>query len=335
MEKQPLRSTAEKLLLIERDDNNYTPVSSIPDEYLPLLLPYAGAYFYRDEDCDMLCQHIRVKEFSIWGHDIFARNYIILNPRTPRHILALHYMHEDTIDAVIDHMGPFRLKEKEVNLFSLHSNFHSAALDRNNKIFSFHINVSPGSLAALAASYPGLQHLAGFQLDDMNGPVNAAPYVINAVSAQLLYTIFNCRYIELPAECLLHRCCVDLYQNFALQDAQYRACSRPAPSPADDIMAIFRFIGEHIHQRFTARELAARFRLPGNAMNAGFEQSFAISVPDYILQQRMMKVYKLLLHTKASLSNIAWKTGYPNRLSMTADFVKYFSYDPVTIRNAQ
>jgi len=334
MEKQPLRSSAEKLLLIERDDNNYTPVSAIPDEYLPLLLPYAGAYFYRDEDCDMLCQHIRVKEFSIWGHDIFAKNYIILNPRTPRHILALHYMHDDTIDAVIDHMGPFRLKEKEVNLFSLHSDFHSAALDRNNKVFSFHINISPDSLAALAASYPGLQHLAAFRLDDMNGPVNAAPYLINAVSAQLLHTIFNCRYIELQAECLLHRCCVDLYQNFALQDAQYRAGARPAP-PADEMRDIFRFIGQHSNERFTAKELAARFRLPESVMSDAFEQSFAISVADYMLQQRMMKAYNLLLHTKASLGNIAWKTGYPNRLSMIVDFVAYFRYDPVTIRNAQ
>ncbi len=336
MEKQTLNSSAEKLLLIERDDTNYTPVSAIPDEYLHLLMRYSGAYFYRDEDCDMICQHIKLREFSIWGHDIFARNYIILHPFTPRHILALHYMHEDTIDAVIDHMGPFRLREKQVNLFSLHSDFHTAALDKGKNIFSFHINVAPAALPALAQKFPVLQHLAAHQLDTLNGPVNAAPYQINAVCSQILFHIFNCRYVELQAECLLYRCCIDLYQNFALQDAQFRQPVAPMAAYLHaQLQQLFDYIKPNIGERFTPQDLALKFNIPEEEMLSSFERLFAISLPDYILQQRMMRAYDLLLKSKASLGSIARRTGYPNRVALSRAFQAYYEYDPIAIRNAQ
>lgn len=336
METKSTPSSAEKLLLIERDDNNYTPVSQIPEEYVRLLLPYFRAYFYQDDDCDMLCQHIRIKEFSIWGHDILAKNYIILKPRTPRHILALHYMHEDTIDAVIDHMGPFKLKAREVNLFSLHADFHSAALDRWNKIFSFHINVRPETLPELARKYPVLEHLAQMELGEMNGPLNTAPYQINDVCYNMLKRMFTCRYIELQAECYLYRCCVDLFQNFAIQDAQFRMAANKNAQPDKGLMKnVLSAINNNTRRPPTIKELAAQFNTTEAALNAGFEQVYATSLKDYLLQQRMYNIYDLMLKTRASLSSIALRNGYPNRRAMVADFTAYFEQDPVRIRNAQ
>lgn len=336
MEKPSTPTSVEKLLLIERDEDNYTPVSEIPEEYMRLLLPYFHAHFYQDDDCDMLCQHVRIKEFSIWGHDILAKQYIILKPRTPRHILALHYMNEDTIDAVIDHVGPFKLKAKEVNLFSLHADFHSAALDRGNKIFSFHINVRPETLPELAKKYPVLQHLSQLDLAAMNGPLNAVPYQINDVCYKMLKRMFTCRYIELQAECYLYRLCVDLYQNFAVQDTQFRLSRGARGQQQNDMMRrIFGFIESNIRHPFTMKELAVRFNMTEAALNKDFESTYATSLGDYILQQRMYNVYEMMLRTKGSLSSIAWRTGYPNRRAMVADFITYFEHDPVRIRNAQ
>lgn len=336
MEKQSTTSSHEKLLLIERDDDKYTPVSEIPEEYLRLLLPYFRAYFYQDDDCDMLCQHIRIKEFSIWGHDILAKNYIVLKPRTPRHILALHYMQEDTIDAVIDHMGPFKLKAKEVNLFSLHADFHSAALDRGNKIFSFHINVRPETLPELAKKYPVLQHLAQMELANMNGPLNSAPYQINEVCYKMLKRMFSCRYVELQAACFLYRCCVDLFQNFALQDAQFRRSREEGEQPDNNLMKqVFGYVESNRRLPLTVKGLAATFGMTETELNASFERTYATSLSDYLLQQRMYNIYYQLLKTRASLSSIALRNGYPNRRAMVADFTAYFEHDPVRIRNAQ
>lgn len=326
----------EKLLLIERDDDKYTPVSEIPEEYLKLMLPYFRAYFYQDEDCDMLCQHIRIKEFSIWGHDILAKNYIVLKPRTHRHILALHYMQEDTIDAVIDHMGPFKLKAKEVNLFSLHADFHSAALDRGCKIFSFHINVRPETLPELAKKYPVLQHLAEMQLDGINGPLNTAPYQINEVCYKMLKRMFRCKYVELQAECFLYRCCLDLFQNFAVQDAQFRLSKEAGEQTDNSLMKqVFSYVEANKRQALNLKELAKVFNMTETALNAGFERTYATPLNDYLLQQRMYNIYYQLLKTRASLSSIALRNGYPNRRAMVADFTAYFEHDPVRIRNAQ
>lgn len=336
MEKQSSTSSHEKLLLIERDDDKYTPVSEIPEEYLRLLLPYFRAYFYQDDDCDMLCQHTRIKEFSIWGHDILAKNYIVLKPRTPRHILALHYMQEDTIDAVIDHMGPFKLKAKEVNLFSLHADFHSAALDRGNKIFSFHINVRPETLPELAKKYPVLQHLAQMELADTNGPLNTVPYQINEVCYKMLKRMFSCRYVELQAECFLYRCCVDLFRNFAVQDAQFRRLRKEGEQPVNSLMKqVFGYVESNRRQPLTVKGLATTFGMTETMLNADFERTYATSLSDYLLQQRMYNIYYQLLKTRASLSSIALRNGYPNRRAMVADFTAYFEHDPVRIRNAQ
>ncbi|WP_298736376.1 AraC family transcriptional regulator [uncultured Chitinophaga sp.] len=328
----------EKLLLIERDDDKYTPLSEIPEEYLKLMLPYFRAYFYQDEDCDMLCQHIRVNEFSIWGHDILAKNYIVLKPRTHRHIIALHYMQEDPIDAVIDRMGPFRLKTKEVNLFSLHADFHSAALDLGCKIFSFHINVRPETLPELAKKYPELQHLAQLQLDGINGPLNLAPYEINDVCSRMLKRIFRCRYVELQAACFLYRCCVDLFRNFAIQDARFRLAKEggePVPTNDSLIKQVFSYVEANKREPLTLEILSGVFGISATALNTGFERTYATSLSDYLLQQRMYNIYYQLLKTKASLSSIAYKNGYPNRRAMVADFTAYFEHDPVRIRNAQ
>jgi len=336
MEKHASSTPSEKWLLIERDDSNYTPAAEIPDEYLHLLMPYAGAYFYRDEDCDMLTQHIKAGEFSILGHDIFARKYFILRPYTSRHILALHYMHDDTIHAVIDQMGPFQLNEKEVNLFSLHADFHSAALDTGQRITSFHINLQPDALPALAEKFPALKPLTLHPTEHLNGPLNKEPYRINVIGSFLLRKLLSCRYVEVQAECYLYRCCIDLYQQFAMQYAQ--SLQLPLRIPDTQIALAHRvqdFIQNNVSERFTSRELAERFDIPENLLHTIFEQVFAIPVNDFILQQKMMEAYDQLLQSKASLNKIAYKTGYRNRQALTRDFERYYGYDPIFIRNAQ
>ncbi len=324
------------VLLIERDEDNYTPISRIPEEYLRLLLPYFGAYFYQDDNCDMLCQHIRVKDFSIWGHDILAKKDMLLQPRTPRHILALHYMNEDTIDAMIDNMGPFKLTAKQVNLFSLHSDFHSAEMKNGDKIFSFHINIRPEALPKLADKYPLLQYLTGFDLDNMNGPVNTALHEINTVCYKILKNIFTCKYVELQASCYLYRCCINLYENFAVQNARAQLAQDNSRLPnAAQMNEVLKFVENNAHRALTVKELATWANMPEDLLGSDFERTYAVSLPDFIRQQRMTHLYELMLRTNGSLSYLAWKTGYKNRHAMVTAFEEYFEHDPIRIRNAQ
>lgn len=339
MEKQLVSPPAEKLLIIERDvDQELTPLSEIPEEYLRLSLPFFRIYFKQDEDCDMLCQHIWVKEFSIWGHDILAKKPIKLKPRTPHLIFALHYMHEDSIDAVIDQMGPFKLKAKQVNLFSLDVDFHTADLNYGCKIFSFHINIHPDALPKLAEKYPVLQNLLKLDLTRRNCPLNENPYQINVICDKILERMFTCRYVELQAECLLYRCCVNLFENFARQDAQYRLTNgKDQLSEADTALMedVFGFVLENYRHPKIITELTNRFKQSEEALNSAFEYKYATPLHDFIRQQRMDFVYDQMMKTEHSFSSIAWKAGYPNRRAMVADFASYFEEDPIRVRNAQ
>jgi AraC-like DNA-binding protein len=223
-----------------------------------------------------------------------------------------------------------------VNLFSLHADFHSAALDLGCKIFSFHINVRPETLPELAKKYPVLEHLAQMQLDGVNGPLNMVPYQINDVCYKMLKRMFSCRYVELQAACFLYRCCVDLFCNFAVQDAQFRLSKDGYEQTDDSLMKqVFGYVESNRQQPLTLKGLAKIFNITETALNAGFERTYATSLDDYLRQQRMYNIYYQLLKTRASLSSIALRNGYPNRRAMVADFTAYFEHDPVRIRNAQ
>jgi AraC-like DNA-binding protein len=322
-----------KLLLIDRFTQDYLPATYVPPEYLHLVIPYAGLYYEQDADYDVLSQHMELGPFSLWLHDIFARKDIVLCPYAPFHLWALHFMYEDSLRAESFQPKEFILVERECNLFNLYEEMHRVPMPAGKKILSFHINILPGALKQLVHRYPPLFYLTNKRLDNISGVINQRPYSINAVCNMLIQSILSCRYVEEQAHCYLHRCCVDLFLNFAQQDA-----ASPEPlllsNPANTVLfnSIFCYLTAHPHIPHSVAELANMFNMHGARLAHGFRQHFNMGIIPFIKMNRMMLIYNRLMQKSFTLSMLAEATGYRNALEMVNEVEEYYDCNVRALR---
>jgi AraC-like DNA-binding protein len=322
-----------KLLLIDRFRQDYLPATYVPPEYLHLVIPYAGLYYEQDRDYDILSQHIALGPFSLWLHDIFARQDIVLCPYAPFHLWALHFMYEDSLRAESFKPHDFILEEKECNLFNLYEEMHRVPMSAGKKILSFHINIIPGTLKQLIQLHPALYYLTNKRLDNISSVINQRPYNINAICDMLIQNILSCRYIEEQAHSYLHRCCVDLFLNFAQQDA-----AGPEPFMLSSLMntelfnSIFSYLIEHPHIPHSVAELAKMFNMHGARLAHGFRQHFSMGITPFIKMNRMMLLYNRLMQKSFTLSMLAEATGYRSAQEMVNDVEEYYDCDVRELR---
>jgi AraC-like DNA-binding protein len=331
----PLPNSPEKLFYIEREEPGYIPVEAIPEEYLQLILPYAGVYFERDEHCDMLSQHIQVGPFSFWIQETYANADLILCPFTPRPTWALHFMYETSVNVELYEDISFSLEEKECNLFNLVSDLHKVPMEDGQKLTSCHINILPEALRELAVQYPTLSRLAGKTPANVTGPINEHPYFINSVCDLLIQKMLTCRHIEMPAHCFLYRCCLDLFMNFAYQDAH--AAQRYLVDDALHSITfgqLFEYLTDHAHLNHTMEELGTMFQLDQTMLHEGFLKNFGMPVDAYIKMTKMIMVFELLTKKSTKLSEIALAAGYKSWQQLDEAFTAYYGCDLEQLRRA-
>jgi AraC-like DNA-binding protein len=322
-----------KLLLVDRFTQDYLPATLVSPEYLHLVIPYAGLYYEQDADYDILSQHIPLGPFSLWLHDIFARKDIVLCPYSPFHLWALHFMYEDSLRADAFQKENFILDERECNLFNLHSEMYKVPMPASKKILSFHINILPGALKKMVQHYPPLYYLTNKRLDNVSSIINQRPYKINAVCNMLIQKILSCKYIEEQAHFYLYRCCLDLFLNFAQQDA-----AGPGPLLFSNVMntelfnSIFSYLVEHPDTPHSIAELANMFNMHGARLAQGFRQYFSIGITPFIKMNRMMMLYNRMLQKSFTLSMLAESAGYRNTQDMVDEVEDYYECDINALR---
>ncbi|MCF6401260.1 helix-turn-helix domain-containing protein [Chitinophaga filiformis] len=322
-----------KLLLIDRLDQDYFPAAKIPTEYLPLIIPYAGLYYEQDDDYNMLSQHVRLGPFSLWLHDVFAHKDIVLRPYTPFHLWALHFMYEDTLRAVSPKTPDvFTLGERQCNLFNLYSHMPRIPMPGGKKVLSFHINILPSDLMLLVQHYPGLYYLANKRVQRTSSVINEQPYRINAVCNMLIQNILSCRYIETTAAYFLQRCCLDLFLNFAQQDAIADQIAPYTEEQAALFHQLFIYLTEHPQLNHTVQELAKMFNMSGLKLAQGFRAQFSLGLVPFLHMQKMMMLYHLFMQKACSLQDAVGASGYPNVEEMVKDFEKYYGCNLTALR---
>ncbi len=318
-----MRSTlfkANKLLLIEKERQSYISANSLPLEYLKLIIPYAGLYFREDEDCEILSQHISTAPFSLWMHDVFAKDRITLLPYTPYHIWTLHFMYEDSL--VIEGLGnpPYLLEERECNLFNLHPGLHPIPMEANRKVLSVHVNIRPEFFPKLMRKYPVLSPLLSCPAPATSSVLNDHPHPISAVCDLLIQRILTCQYTGRKAHTFIHRCILDLLLNYAQQEAHaHEPFLFSSLEHRETYRQIFKLLIERSHKRYSLATLSRMFHLPAAELSQGFLQHYAISIEDFSHMMRMMTAFHLLHRKNYSLSVTADATGYKD----TAELVKH------------
>lgn len=296
-----------------------------------MILPFAGVYFERDAQCDILSQHRQVGPFSIWIQEVFAKEDTVLLPYTPHHIWALHFMFEASLEVELYKDNSFSLSERECNLFSLKSDLHVTRLKKGEKILSCHINIIPSHLKKLARKHPRLMQLADKPSLDLSGALHSYSYHITPVCSFLLQRILTCRHIEKPADHFLYRCCLDLFMNFSQQDLQ-------VPLQVTDILyteefnGLFKFIMENPHQPFTIQQLAEFSAIKLTQLKEGFIRNFAISIEHFVRMVKMMMVFDLLTQECITLSEIAYAAGFTSWKTLNKAFKKYYGCELEDLR---
>jgi AraC-like DNA-binding protein len=324
-----------KTLWVEREDSDFTPIETLPAAFIPLVMPYAGIYFSREDDCEILSQNIKLADFSIWSHEIFTYEDILLTPQTPYQILSLHFIEVDNRVPGIFERELFLIKEKEVNLLNLHSLFHAAPIAAGNITCNFHINILPDALPALAKKFPELQHLTTMEIGMTSGPLNKRPYLISAAAQELITAILGCRFIEEQAKFFLHRCCADLFINFACQDRLSGKTNKMSPALQAIMSMLFDHLAENVQETFDIEQLAHIYEMPVAVLKETFEQMFFITPEAFAHQQKMMTVYNMLVQTKERLSAIAAATGFDDWQTMKQAFETYYGCTITNIFNTR
>lgn len=319
-----------KSLLLERTIYRYTPTTSIPAEYLQLKLPYAGAFFRQDAECDMLSQHLTLGPYSVWLHDIFSKHNILLRSYTPVPIFTLQFMFEDAL--TLPKAG-YTLDERECSGFYLFPGQpQRAPMTADKKVFSFHINIQPMQMDELARTYPQFRELMHGIHPRVSARINTRPYHINGICDMLIHKIMTCRYEGTRAHFFLKRCVTDIMINFTAQHLDARApFLYESMLHTDTCHNIFDYLAEHPHKTHSPTTLAYMYKIDQKEMEDAFRQHFAISITDYMHMIKMMMIYHTLQASSYSLADISEVAGYHTPNELVKDFIAYYDVNPAKL----
>jgi AraC-like DNA-binding protein len=324
---RPTLFKANELLLIEKNNQFYIPANCLPAEYLKLIVPHADLYFRENEQCEILSQHISAGPFSLWMHDIFAKDKIVLLPYTLYHIWMLHFMYEDSLMIHSGEKPPYLLEERECNLFNLHPGLHPVPMEDNRKVLSVHINIRPGFFPGLMEKYPPLRELLSRTIPAVSCALNSHPYPISAVSDLLIQQILTCRYTGRKAHIFIYRCILDLLLNYAQREAH---ANEPflfsSLEHRETYKQLFSFIIEHPHMNCSMDELSLMFNLPAVELSSGFLQHYAITIEGFTHMIKMIMTYKLLHKKNCSLPVIADAVGCKTPAELVKQVEAYYEF---------
>lgn len=325
-----MRSTlfkANKLLLIEKDRQSYAPANYLPLEYLKLIIPHAGLYFRVDDECEILSQHISAGPFSLWLHDIFAKDKIVLLPYTPYHIWTLHFMYEDSVVVETTDNHSYLLDERECNLFNLRAGLHPIPMTDNTKILSVHINIRPEFFPGLREKYPALQDMLSQPIPAVSCALNDHPHPISAVCDLIIQRIMTCRYTGRRAHVFVYRCILDLLLNYAQREAHaHEPFLFSSLEHRDTYGQLFKFLQEHPHKTYSLAELSLMFNLPSAELSQGFLQHYSITIEGFSHMLKMMMTYNLLHKKNCSLPVIAEAAGFKTTAEMVEQVEAYYEF---------
>lgn len=316
-----------KSLPLERTIHKYTSPDAIPIEYQALLLPDAGIYFRQDAECDILSQHLILGPYSVWLHDILAKDNILIRSYTPIPVFTLQFMFEDSL--AVPKAG-YTLDERECSGFYLFpGQLHRIPMAADKKIFSFHINIQPVLMGELERRFPLLREMMHGVHPKVSARINSRPYHVNAVCDMLIRRVMTCKYTGAAGRYFKERLVTDILLNFAnqhmdaLQPFLYTSMLN-----ADSYHNLFNYLGDHPHKEHSLAYLAYMYNIPLEEIDLGFRQHFAISIAEYSKMVKMMMVWHSVVNDVSDVRDIVQVTGFDDAGEMRRSLVEWFGYDP-------
>lgn len=99
-------------------------------------------------------------------------------------------------------------------------------------------------------------------------------------------------------------------------------------------MYMLQYIQQHIHrpELLNAENLAVTFNLSSNYIGNYFKRNFQETLQQYISRNRLKMVENLLLNSKMTIKEIAYKMGYTDSCHLVKSFRKHYGVSPLKYR---
>ena len=103
---------------------------------------------------------------------------------------------------------------------------------------------------------------------------------------------------------------------------------------ADSSRYILQYIQQHIHQPnlLNAENLGKTFNLSSNYIGCYFKRNFQETLQQYITRNRIKMVENLLLNSKMTIKEIAYRMGYTDSCHLVKSFQKVYGISPLKYR---
>lgn len=112
-------------------------------------------------------------------------------------------------------------------------------------------------------------------------------------------------------------------------ESPQRSCTRVQVELARDVC---RYLTEHISDRVTLQQLAAKFHVSGTSIKNCFRTVYGTSVYGYIRTQKMQMAAELLRTDSATVTEIAGRFGYDNASKFASAFRTVIGASPAEYR---
>jgi AraC-like DNA-binding protein len=321
-----------KLLPLEGRRPSDTNAARIPEEYLQLLLPAAAVYTWQQADAYILSQHVELKQFSLWVHDVASYSDQVICPFAPFPFFILQYQFESCFNIRMPHTGPFQLDEDACNLFYLETGISYLPLEAGTKAVTLLVNIMPEHMRQLAKSYPAIQQRLN-KMKSNHQVLNKHPYEVNAISHLLISKIMTCRYLRQDAVLYLERCCADLFKIYCRQYAiTDKSGFNQDISTYNTYLKLFEYLRTNLHLHHDINKLSWMFGIPSGQLAIGFLNTFALTIKECLHMLKMMQAFSMLMQHSHSFSDIATAVDMDTE-KMIISVEKYYNFKVTLQRN--
>ena len=328
----PLTQGDARLFPLEGQRTSDANAVQVPEEYLQLLLPYAGVHCWQQADAHILSQHVPLEKFSLWIHDIVAYSDQVVCPFVPFPLYTLHYLFESSLSIRMPRSTPFQLEEDTCNLVYLKPGVSYLPLEAGAKALSFHLNILPQYMHQLTASFPDMRQRL-LEIPPGNQVINKHPYAINAVSRLLITKMMSCRCDRQNAVLYLERCCTDLFNIFCRQYAiENGSAFTDEEDPNDIYHKIFEYLNTHTHIYYDIHKISRMFEIPERELATGFLNTFSLTIHECIHMLKMMQAFDLLMQHTHDFGEIATAVAM-GTATMIASVEQYYNFKISVQRN--
>ncbi|WP_206613526.1 helix-turn-helix domain-containing protein [Parahaliea mediterranea] len=132
------------------------------------------------------------------------------------------------------------------------------------------------------------------------------------------------------ADSVLRSLCLHLYRAYGCAPA--REPTHPQFDSAR-IKALRTYIHNKLAERITVAELQAMVGMNSEAFLSGFRRAFGATPGRYVIEQRIRRAQWLLIHSAASITEIACSTGFSSHAHLSRTFKQHVGQSPSVYRD--